>query len=204
MTQYEQVRERATNERGRWMRASAVSALLGGVAWTAAGLALFTTLTPAEFTYVDALGTVAIALLAVGLVAYYDSEHRRFGRTGTVGFGLLAAGTLLAAVGLPLAAYGPEAAFFGFLLGLLVQLLGALVLGVSMLRSGTDSRLAAALLAAALPVGLPVTLAYMQFVNEASAPWAGPILLYGLAWVVIGNALRTRDSGSERTPTTPE
>lgn len=53
-----------------------------------------------------------------------------------------------------------ESFFVAYLLGLLVALLGAIVLGIAMLRSDAAPRAAAWLLIAALPVGLPATIGY--------------------------------------------
>lgn len=111
----------------------------------------------------------------------------------------MATGWIVAAVGLPVAIYGPEIVFFAFLLGLLVAMIGAFVFGVATLRSdeATVPRLGAWLLVAALPVGLPFTIVFTGYVmGEFADPWGGPMLLYGLAWLVFGNYLRTYRSES--------
>lgn len=64
-----------------------------------------------------------------------------------------------------------------------------------MLRSdaSTVPRLGAWLLVAALPVGVPFAIAFTTYVmGEGADPWAGPMLLYGLAWLVFGHYLWSR------------
>ena len=61
-----------------------------------------------------------------------------------------------------------------------------------MLRSdaATVLRLGAWLLVAALPVGLPFAIGFTQYVmGELAEPWAGPMLLSGLAPIVCGFSL---------------
>lgn len=176
------------------MRIGATSALIGGGLLALIGVALHSVLNEAQFEVVDPLGVIAMALLALGLPALYLSEHRWFGTLAKAGFGMMAAGWIVAAVGLPAAVYGPEIAFLAFLLGLLVAMIGAFVFGVATLRSDetTVPRLGAWLLVAALPVGLPFTIAFTGYVmGEFADPWGGPMLLYGLAWVVFSYHLRT-------------
>ncbi|WP_336364128.1 hypothetical protein [Halalkalicoccus salilacus] len=193
MVRYEQKRVAGVSNE-RWMRIGTTSALIGGGLLALIGVALHSVLNEAQFAVVDPLGVIAMILLALGLPALYARERRWFGTLAKVGFGMMAAGWIVAAVALPVAVYGPGIAFLGFLLGLLVAMVGALVFGVSALRSDASElpRLGAWLLVAALPVGLPVTVAFTGYVmGEFADPWAGPMLLYGLAWIVFSHHLRT-------------
>ena len=183
----------------RWMRVSTTSGLVGGVLMTITGLALLSVPNEAEFAVVDPLGAVAMVLLALALPALYASERHWFGRLATAGFGLLSSGWLLAAVALPVAVYGPGVAFLAFLLGLLVAMVGAFAFGVATLRTDATAapRGAAWFLVAALPVGLPFAVGFTTYVmGQGADPWAGPLLCYGLAWVVFGRYLRERGSGA--------
>ena len=195
MTQYE-VRgvERATS--GRWMRVSVLAGLVGGVMMTVTGLALLSVLNETEFEYVEPFGTVAMLVLALALPALYASERGWFGRLATVGFGLLSLGWIAASAGLVVTTLTmppvSEAGFLAFLLGLLVASIGMLAFGIAMLRSdaSTAPYLVAWLLVAALPVGVPFAIAFTTYVmGEGADPWAGPMLLYGLAWIVFGRYL---------------
>ena len=195
MTQYE-VRgvERATS--GRWMRVSVLAGLVGGVMMTVTGLALLSVLNETEFEYVEPFGTVAMLVLALALPALYASERGWFGRLATVGFGLLSLGWIAASAGLVVTTLTmppvSEAGFLAFLLGLLVASIGMLAFGIAMLRSdaSTAPHLVAWLLVAALPVGVPFAIAFTTYVmGEGADPWAGPMLLYGLAWIVFGRYL---------------
>lgn len=193
MVQYERKRMAGVSGK-RWTRIGASGALIGGGLLALIGVALHSVLNEAQFAVVDPLGVITMILLALGLPAFYLSEHGWFDILAKGGFGLMAAGWIVAAVALPVAIYGPEIAFLAFLLGLLVAMIGAFAFGVSMLRSDEVAvpRLGAWLLIAALPIGLPFTVAFTGYVmGEFADPWAGPLLLYGLAWVVFGYHLRS-------------
>ena len=207
MTQYERGAMHSPTA-GRWTRASVLGGLVGGAFMTATGLALLTVLSEAEFEYVEPFGTLAAVLLALGLPALYASERGWFGRLATAGFGLLSLGWGVATAGLvvtsltmpPVSEFG----FLGFLLGLLVATLGMLAFGVAILRDdeATIPRLGAWLLVAALPVGVPFAIAFTTYVmGEAADPWAGPMLCYGLAWIVFGRYLWGRTGASEASET---
>jgi hypothetical protein len=181
------------------MRVSTLSGLAGGVLMTVTGLALLTVLNEAEFEIVEPLGAVAMLLLALALPALYASERHWFGRLASVGFSLLAVGWTAAAVGITVTAVtAPPVSEFGFvafLLGLLAAGIGMLGFGVAALRTraSTLPRLAAWLLVAALPIGVPFAIAFTTYVmGEGADPWAGLMLLYGLAWILFGRALWAR------------
>lgn len=191
MTHYKQ-QQLAQPLTPRWMRVSILSGLLGGVLMAITGLAMISVLNEAEFVIVEPLGAVAMILLALALPALYVSEHHWFGRLATVGFGLLSVGWIVATIALPVAIYGPGVAFFAFLLGMLVGMIGALIFGVAMLRTDatTVSRRGAWLLVAALPIGVPFAIGFTTYVmGQGADPWAGPMLLYGLAWIIFGRSL---------------
>jgi hypothetical protein len=192
---------------GRWRQVSILSGLVGGVVLVFVGLALLSVLNEAEFAIIDPLGALAMILLTLALPALYASERHWFGRFATVGFGLLAVGRTGATIALPVAIYGPGVAFLVYLLGVLVAMVGALVFGVAILRTdaATTPRLGAWLLVAALPIGVPFALGFTTYVmGEGVDPWAGPMLAYGLAWVVFGRYLRERRTETPATESTPE
>lgn len=183
----------------RWMRISILSGLVGGILMALTGLALLSVLSEAEFVVVEPLGIVALALLAIALPALYVSERHWFGRLAKAGFGLMAIGWVAAPIGLAVVnlVTGPvgSAGFLGFLLGLLVGTVGMLVFGVAMLRTDATRapRLGAWLLVAGLPIGVPFAIAFTTYVmGEGADPWAGPMLLYGLAWILFGRYLLAR------------
>jgi hypothetical protein len=72
--------------------------------------------------------------------------------------------------------------------------------------AATAPRLGAWLLVAALPVGLPFAIVFTTYVmGEGADPWAGPFLLFGLAWVVFGRYLRSTDrTGARSTEVTSD
>ena len=93
--------------------------------------------------------------------------------------------------------------FLGFLVGLLVTMLGAIGYGIALLRADASPTAAAWLLIAALPVGLPLTIAFTTYVmGEGADPWGGPMVFYGLAWIVFGRYLwerHTKETAAEAT-----
>lgn len=185
----------------RWLDITVLSGVIGGLLLILVGLALLTVLSEAEFErfLIDPLGAMAMFLLTLGLPAMYVSERHWFGRLAKVGFGLLSLGWIVASVGLTVGAFTmppfSEAGFGGFILGLLIATMGMLVFGAAILRSDTATvpRMGAWLLIAALPIGVPFAIGFTTYVmGEAADPWAGPMILYGLAWMVFGRYLWKR------------
>lgn len=203
MAQYEQQRKVGSIPEGRWIRFGGLAAVLGGAVAVANALTLFAGLQPEGSSIGDQLAAIMAALIAVGLVAFYASERSWFGRLAYLGMALVAIGLVPMVVGSAAIGWVPssgESFFIAYLLGLLVALLGAIVLGIAVLRSDAALRTAAWLLIAALPVGLPATIGYtLVMMGVIDHVWVGPELLFGLAWVVIGYSLWNR-----RTPSLAE
>lgn len=197
MVQYEQQEMESTRERS-WKRWSAISAIVGGVLTVGVNLYLFTVLTPQQFPLIEPPGILGHILLTLALPACYLSERHWFGRVALVGFGLMALGTIVTAIALPIGTYVAEVAFLGYILGMLVLALGTLVFGVAMLRTKAAPQLAAWLLIAALPVGLPLVYGFTTYVmGQTDVPWAGPLVFYGLAWIVLGRSLLARGTETD-------
>ncbi|WP_277555981.1 hypothetical protein [Halobaculum limi] len=193
-------RDEAGEERpSRVQQLSTLSEIAGGILVAASGLALFTVLNEREFEIVSPFAVLGFFLLVFGLPAYYWSGHHRVGRLAWGSFWAMAVGTVVAAISLPIAEYGPGVFFIGFLLGLLVTTLGAVGYGITMLRADVAPKAAAWLLIAALPVGVPLTIAFTTYVmGEGADPWGGAMVFYGLAWIVFGRYLWNRRTGDER------
>ncbi|MDT3435972.1 hypothetical protein [Haloarcula sp. 1CSR25-25] len=176
---------------GRWHQISILSELVGGALVASSGLALFTVLSEREFEFVTPIAVVGFFLLVGGLWAYYESERAWFGRLGKLSFWMMSGGTIITAISLPIADYGPGVAFIGFLFGLLITMFGAIGFGIAMLRKDIAPRSAAWLFILALPIGVPLTIAFTTFVmGEGADPWGGPMVFYGVAWMVLGYHLR--------------
>ncbi|TYL39714.1 hypothetical protein CV102_05360 [Natronococcus pandeyae] len=186
MVQYEQQRKIAIDR--PWIRASGVGALVGGAMTAILGAIALTDPAPWVYDIIDPLAVVAFVLLALALPAYYVHEHAGFGRIGSIGFGLMAVGMVVVAVAFP-ALFVAEQAFLAFVGGFLAALVGAMIYGYSMRKSGSGSRSAAGLLVAALPVGLAVSLGLASITGGIVPPWAGPMVLFGLAWAALGRDL---------------
>jgi hypothetical protein len=76
-------------------------------------------------------------------------------------------------------------------------MLGAIGFGVAMLRADIAPRPAAWLLIVALPIGVPLTIVFTTYVmGEGADPWGGPMVFYGLAWIVLGYHLRAGEQKS--------
>ena len=207
MVHYEQQQEAESTRQPNWMRWSAISAIVGGILAAVVYLYVMTDLNPQEFELITTPAHLAGLLLALALPAYYVSEHHWFDRVAQVGFGMMAVGMVIAAIALPIADYGPGVAIFAFMLGVLVLALGSLVFGIAMLRTKAAPRTAAWLLIAALTIGLPVTVGFTTYVmGELTDPWAGPMVIYGLAWIVLGRYLVAggTERGAETTEAAPQ
>lgn len=71
-------------------------------------------------------------------------------------------------------------------------MIGATGFGFAMLRADATPRVATWLLILALPIGVLLTIVFtMYMVGEGVDPWGGPMVFYGLAWIVLGYHLRT-------------
>jgi hypothetical protein len=187
-----QNRKSETTNNGRWHQVSTLSELVGGALVAVSGLALFTVLNEREFEIVSPFAVAGFFLLVVGLWAYYKSERAWFGQFGKLSYWTMSGGTVVTAISLPIAEYGPGVAFIGFLLGLLVTMIGAIGFGIAMLRADATPRVAAWLLILALPLGVPLTIVFTTYVmGEGADPWGGPMVFYGLAWIVLGYHLRS-------------
>lgn len=108
---------------------------MGGGLTAVIYLYVFTVLNPQEFALIEPPAILAGILLALALPAYYLRERRWFGRVAQLGFGMMALGTIVSAIALPIATYGPGVAFLGYVFGVLVVALGSLAFGVAMVRS---------------------------------------------------------------------
>lgn len=194
MTQYERTRAVETSD-GRWLRASTVSGLVGGALLAAVAAVIHVAVTDAQFAAINWVGAVATILVAAGLPALYAAERRWFGTVATVAFAVLTVGWVATAASLALLAAGVDLAGLTFLLGWLVAMLGALAVGVLMLRSDslTVPRLGAWLFVAALPVGLSASILFTTYVGgQGETPWNGPLVLFGAAWAVVCYGLWSR------------
>ncbi|MFC4356790.1 hypothetical protein ACFO0N_02375 [Halobium salinum] len=206
MAQYGRMRAVEASE-WRRMRASAVAGLVGGALLTAVAALIHVVVTDAQFAVINWVGAVAMLLVVAGLPALYLAERHWFGTLARVAFGTLAVGWVVTAASLALLAAGVDLAGLTFLVGWLVAMLGAFALGVLMLRSDglTVPRLGAWLFVAALPVGLPASVAFTTYVlGQGDTPWNGPLVLFGLAWVVVCRALWSRRAGRAASGTVPQ
>jgi hypothetical protein len=150
---------------------------------------------------------VAVLLIA-GLLALRARYRGSYGRLGTagvvvvfVGYALLFLGSVPAVV---LSAEGSRSLIMagqdlGFLAALLAGV-GAILLGIALLRGRSASRAGALLLIVALPVGFlgVIVVAALGLVDIAGLPLT---VLYGGAWIVLGIHLGSPQSATtEQTP----
>ena len=146
---------------------------------------------------------VITVLLAVGLWALRARYKGSYGRLGTAGVVVVFVGYALMFLGsFPAVVLSPEGSRglimagqdLGFL-GALVAGVGAVLLGIALLRTRLAPRAAALLLILALPVGFlgVILVAALGFVDIAGLPLT---VMYGGAWIVIGTHL-----GSQGRPT---
>jgi hypothetical protein len=151
---------------------------------------------------------VITVLLAVGLWALRARYKGSYGRLGTagvvvvfVGYALMFLGSVPAVV---LSTEGSRGLIMatqdlGFL-GVLVAGVGAVLLGIALLRTRLAPRAAALLLILALPVGIlgVILVSALGFVDIAGLPLT---VLYGGAWIVIGTHLGSQGCATaDRSP----
>jgi hypothetical protein len=150
---------------------------------------------------------VIVVLLAAGLLALRARHKESYGRLGKagvvavfVGYAMMFLGSVPAVL---LSAEGSRGLILagqdlGFL-GALVAGLGAVPLGIALLRARSAPWAGALLLIVALPVGLAgvIFVSAMGFVNIAGLPLT---VLYGGAWIVLGGHLRSQGSATTEQP----
>jgi len=189
------------------------AATIGGVLWTVSS-GVWAIARPDDHAF-GSLEFVAVAvawwaflvvpsaLLVVGHAALRSALGAAAGRVGTVGIVLAAAG--IGAMGLGIGIEVASMSFGGgevglghaiLLIGWLVGVIGALVTGITVLRSRHDapSRGAGWLLILAVPLGIGI-----GFLGGAVAPnndaffWAALTVPTGIAWVLLGRSLAAGD-----------
>ena len=150
---------------------------------------------------------IMAVLLAVGLSALRARYKGSYGRLGTggvvtvfVGYALMFLGSVPAVVLSPGGSRGLIMAGqdLGFL-GALVAGLGAVLLGIALLRLRSAPRVGALLLIAALPVGIlgVILVSALGFVDIAGLPLT---VLYGGAWIVLGSHLGSQGNATAKEP----
>ncbi len=150
---------------------------------------------------------VIAVLLAAGLWALHAHYKGSYGRLGTAGVIVVFVGYVMLFLGsVPAVVFSPAGSGglilagqdLGFL-GALVAGVGAVLLGIALLRSRSAPRAGALLLVVALPVGLPgvIVVSAVGFVNIAGLPLT---VLYAGAWIVLGGQLWSQ--GAQR-PSSP-
>jgi hypothetical protein len=192
-----------------WIRWGGTAGMVGGLLWVlfplSTALVSLEDTQPGTLAYVAAaasywlMAVLPLLLLLVGLMGLRALFGGAYGRLGNVGFlvSFVALALMFLGNGVEVASLtfsGSESAVgdFAFLIGFLVLLVGALLLGVALIRAHRDppSRLGGLLFALALPLGI-----LFAFLGGALAPgtdigfWAAITVPYGSAWVLLGYAL---------------
>jgi hypothetical protein len=161
---------------------------------------------------------VIALLLAAGLLALHARYKGSYGRLGTASVVVVFVGYVLLFLGsVPAVVLSPEGSRelimtgqnLGFL-GALVAGVGAVLLGVALLRTRPTPRTlplagafaGALLLILALPVGIAgvILVSGLGFVNIAGLPLT---VLYGGAWIVLGSHLRSQGPQGRATAEQP-
>lgn len=189
----------------RW---GGTAAMLGGMLWTVAPLrdVVFGGGGMPDhpvFRPYNAVLVAVAALLIMGLVglrAQYKRTYRRLGKAGVVltfaGYVLILAGSVPAVLldadgSLGLIRAGQDLGFFGALLAAA----GAIFLGIALWRLQRTPRPAALLLICTLPVGLAGIFA-ISSIGLVSVAGLAMTVPYGVAWMILGNHLRSSVSES--------
>lgn len=178
------------------------AAAVGGVLWAITPLrdVVYGSAVPqdsTEYAVYRLMVGVVVALLVVGLGAVRSGPAAVSGRWASVGIGVLLVGYLMQLAGaVPMGSPTVDAVLgdVGFF-GAVVAALGAVPLGVALWRSRV--RMAGALLALTLPVGLPLLVAISAAGAEGVAGLSMTVP-FGLAWALIGR----RNVAGSRLPAT--
>jgi hypothetical protein len=142
---------------------------------------------------------LSAALLVVGHTALRSALGPAAGRVGSIGTVLAAAGigSMGLGIGIEIASmtFGGGEVEVGhviLLIGYLVSLIGALLVGITVIRARPDglSRTAGWLLVLALPLGIGIGLLGSAVAPENDAVfWAVLTVPTGVAWVLLGTSL---------------
>lgn len=161
---------------------------------------------PVFRTYNLVLLVIAV-LLAAGLWALHARYKLSYGRLGTAGVIVVFVGYVMLFLGsVPAVVFSPAGSRglirtgqdLGFL-GALVAGVGAVLLGIALLRARSAPRAGALLLVVALPVGIVgvIVVSALGLADVAGLPLT---VLYGGAWIVLGRHLRSRGSATAEHP----
>ncbi|WP_435334307.1 hypothetical protein [Haloarchaeobius sp. TZWWS8] len=185
------------------MRQTAIAAIVGGIlviSFTIATVAFGVETNTSEEARVGILYALGALLIVGGLYGVHETAKAAYGRLATGVAVLLGIGLVGMAVGLlvnfAFPSVGSEDATLGgtiWFLSLVVTYLTASIYGVVLLRTRAVSRVGSALLALTVPA-LVVALVGAEMLVVAGIDVLGLLWFvpFGLAWVVLGNDLRTR------------
>lgn len=147
------------------------------------------------------LAVVPLLLFLAGLAGLRVLYGRGFGRFGNVGLFVsfvavasMFVGNATEVASLTFAGSESAVGHSAFLIGFLLLLVSSIFLGVALVRARRDasSRIAGLLLIGALPLGI-----LLAVVGGVASPgtdlgfWAAITVPYGLAWMLLGHALRS-------------
>ena len=195
---------------GRW---GTLAAMVGGALW-----ALFPFGTPianieghsmlghpASIAYFWLMAVIPLLLLLVGLVGVYAGQSGTYGRLGRFGFpvsiialGLMFVGNAWEIGSLTFRGSESAVGHSAFLVGFLVLLVGSVLVGLAIWRVRRDppACLGSALLVGALPLGILLAIVLGSLVPHSDLGfWAAIAVPFGVAWLVLGRAFRTRPLG---------
>ena len=194
--------------------------MLGGLLWALLPLAIVLVSiedkqpgTPAHLATAALywlMAVIPLLLLLVGLVGLRVLRSGSYGRLGRVGFvvssvalTLMFAGNAVEVASLTFSGSESAVGHSMFLIGFLALLAGSVLLGIALVRTQRDlsSRIGGLLFILALPLGI-----LLAVVLGAVAPktdlgfWAAITVPYGVAWILLGGALRSHRTEPARQP----
>ena len=174
------------------VRLAGLAGVAGGLAWATLPLLWFASgggVTVLGYGTLDLLTLAAFGLTLAGVAGHRARTARAWSRLTTAGFALLAAGLIAGLAGS--LAYVLAGRLAGWTLSTwasVAVLVGATVAGAGLLDDGVEPRVGALLLASALPVGVPASLALAVggVVRDEAVVPVGPGLLLGAGVVALG------------------
>lgn len=156
------------------------------------------------------MAVIPLLLLLVGLSVVHTLHRRSYGRLGNFGFlvsfaalALMLVGNAVEVASLTFAGSESAVGHSAFLIGFLLLLIGSAPLGVALVRTRRDpvSRTGGLLLIGLLPLGILLAVVLGSLAPGTDVGfWAAITVPYGIAWVLMGHALRSHQTGSVSEP----
>lgn len=152
------------------------------------------------------MAVLPLLLLLVSLSATHVLNRKSYGRLGNAGFfvsfaalSLMFAGNAVEVAYLTFTGSESAVGHFGFLIGFLLLLIGSVALGIALARARREpaQRMGGILLVGLLPLGVLFAVVLGTVAPDTDVGfWAAITVPYGIAWMLLGHVLGSRQAES--------